>query len=617
LLKDVAEGFAEHPDFPFPLSVPRDDAQGMDYLPHWKDAISTLSFFVSQRCTSFEFVDEFLTALESVDALLRERILRGFVGGGVEAQMAIDRVWLAESDKDNPNWERCLTLFERALMLGRTWSCIPLAGAASRGISTVLDEYVKDHGRAHQALNRLGSTGDLPLHVLHDRRACVFFSEEKYLDAEEEWKRALASWPRKLAPFDSGAAFAARSAGLCAARLKRWREAANWFKEIVVRVPTKSEVAMIAGANGDAGYCFWKGGMKADAVAALIDAWELASTLPSGRENLRAFIRRKCIGHVIAWLYGQVRDEGLKMDEPIAGACSSGEMPEKMSELPETDNANVWLLLIEIERKLGTGNRAAQLGGRDLAETGNPITKSISLMQVVAENLQTGKLDTLPQDLIRWATALNQAIAFSPAEWPSQTKVEPMVFQRNDAAGGACAFIAGLVSAHGHGQNWRDLVRKWRAALPADAGEGWLEWFDTIELILGGSTSTAARLVREKKDWPTSMLAAWHLLISSEATPDDIFYGHARWLGEIRTSRWLSETAGAFCQQVEVAWGTAILTPALLRLPNLSIANIRAALVSGSRGMSRAARILLSASTAVSVRLGPTEAFIRNLTEGE
>lgn len=617
LLQDIAEALAQNPQLPVPLDVPREDALGMEYLPHWEDTVSTLSFFVSQRCTTLEFLDEFLTALESVNALLRERILRGFVGGGIEAQMAIDHVWLAESDKDNPNWERCLALFERALTLGRAWACIPLAGAALRGISTVLDEYIKDHGRAHQALNRLGRTGDLPIHLLHDRRACVFFSEENYLHAEAEWKLALASWPRILAPFDSGAVFAARSAGICAARSNRWVEAANWFKEIIVRVPTKSEVAMIAGANGDAGYCFWKAGLKADAVAALIDAWELASTLPSGRENLRAFIRRKCIGHVIAWLYGQVRDEAFKMDEPIAGVCSSAEMPEKMRDLPETDNANVWLLLIEIERKLGTGNRAAQLGERALADTGNPITKSISLMQVVAENLQSGELNALPQDLIQWATAMNQAIALSPAEWPSQTNVEPMVFQRNDGAGGACAFIAALVSAHAHGQDWRDLVKKWRAALPVDAGGGWLEWFDTIETVLGGSTSTASRLVREKKDWPTSMLAAWHLLISSESVPDDLFYGHARWLGEIRTSRWLSETGSAFCQQVEVAWGITILTPALLRLPSLSIANIRIALLSGQRGIGRAARILLAASTAVSVRLGPTERFMRNLAEGE
>jgi hypothetical protein len=107
-----------------------------------------------------------------------------------------------------------------------------------------------------------------------------------------------------------------------------------------------------------------------------------------------------------------------------------------------------------------------------------------------------------------------------------------------------------LVAANTHSRDWREVLMEWRASLPPDVGAGWSDWFDTMERILGGSLADAAMLVRRPgNDWAGSMLAAWHLLLSVESSPDDVFYAHALWLGSIGVSPWLRDTAKGFCLQ--------------------------------------------------------------------
>jgi tetratricopeptide (TPR) repeat protein len=619
LLKDVSDAAKAHPELPWPHNLQRGEIEELAYLPQWDDVVSTLSFLSSIRCASVAYLDEFLTALENIEQDLRSRILRGFVGSGIEAQMALDRVWIAESESAIPDWPRCLEVLDRALKLGRTWKCPSLSAAAMRGISVVLDECVKDHRAAHEALNGMAAVGDLPSYAVHDRRACIYFSEGNYVAAEEGWRLALADWPQQTAPFDMGAAFAARSAGISAARQERWLQAADWFQQIIERLTNKSETHFVAGAYADAGYCLWKAGKPCDAIVSLIEAWRLADTLPLGRENLRAFTTRKTIGHVIAWLNGKATQGGVvNLHEPLAGTCSSAEVPEQMREQPETESANVWIFLMRLEREFGVGHRAAELGKHSLEAATDAATRSVASMEFISQNLFAGCVANLPADII----ALAQVVQTAAASYPEHlaivtTRVAPEVFEKNDAIRGASVFLAGLVTAHAQGHEWRETVMDWRASLPSDADYSWIEWFSTVERVLGGTLADSALLVRRPgDDWAGSMLAAWNLLLSDETSPDDMFFAHARWLGAIGVSPWLRQTVEAFCIQAEAVWTRATLAPALLRHPRLNVPAILAACVSGNRGLARAARILLAAYPTVNVRMpSEMETTFRNLAE--
>ena len=615
----LSEFTLDYPDMPLPGILPAAEGSDVDYLPKWNDPVSAISFICGMNCESVEFLDEFLTSLGGVVPEMRERILRGFVGCGVEARMAVDRVWLAESNRNAPDWKFCVHVFDRALRLGQQWHCVALADAGAAGLSIVLDEYLLNRQAAHETLNRISVDADMSPHVFHDRRASIFFSEGNYAAAEEHWRLAFMTWPKPIAPFDTYAAFAARGAGVAAAKLEKWTVAAAWFRSIIEYLPYQEHTALMAGAYADAGYCLWRAGAKVDTIAALIEAWKYADLLPPGREDFRAFVTRKTIGHVIAWLHGEVSGGGVNLHEPIAGTCSSAEMPEKMRELPETESASVWFFLTRLESELNAGCRARELGGPALLVSKDLSIRSLLAVEAIAQDLVTGNVVALPAQLISMARAIHASAARAPEHLAiGATRVVPENFEKEDALRGASVFLAGIISAQAHGRGWQETISDWRASLPSFASEGWNEWFELMERILGGSAASAYSLLSASREsWPESMLGAWNLLLSDEASPEYVFAAHVRWLCSMAFSPWFGDTAAAFCRQTETAWGRAIRTPALLRQPRTNIPEIELACADGMRGLAKSARILLAASPAVSLRM-PSDmaAAIRKLASG-
>lgn len=178
-------------------------------------------------------------------------------------------------------------------------------------------------------------------------------------------------------------------------------------------------------------------------------------------------------------------------------------------------------------------------------------------------------------------------------------------------------FLAALISAAAHGVQWEQTLRVWRESMAANprAAE-WNAWFDEIEAALSMSVSDAARkALSETTPWSSVMLAVVNILLSPDATPEELFLAHARWLCEIRIAPWMCDVGPAFCILVQRAWSRAIETPALLRHPRLSIPAIRTACEADGVSVSKAARILWAAAGAVSIRISPQmDAAIRKVT---
>ena len=63
--------------------------------------------------------------------------------------------------------------------------------ASIRGIAVILDEYRHDHAAAHAAIDQLAGIASVQSHELFDRHASVYFSEGRFAEAEENWRRAL------------------------------------------------------------------------------------------------------------------------------------------------------------------------------------------------------------------------------------------------------------------------------------------------------------------------------------------------------------------------------------------------------------------------------------------
>ena len=616
LLSDVAVTLKKHPDLPVP-TVTESAFPELDYVPLGADLVATLSFFCSHRFVSVDFLDGFLTALESTESELRQRILHGLIGGGTAARLTIDRVWLAESDSPTPNWDRCLKTFQRTFDLAYAWNVPELAVAAMRGIVVILDEYIQNHAAALAELERLTKKGKLDSHHVNDRRACVYFSQGNYPAAEKEWRIALQRWP-KGPSFDHGAAFAARGAGVSAARQGKWQASAEWFSEILNRLPD-DETAFMAGAYADAGFAWWKAGKPDKAVNSLIEAWRLADTLPLGKEDLRAFHTRKIIGHVIAWLHQVVGKDSSDFTEPQPGMCSSAEQPEKIRELPETESEAVWLFLMRLERELSVGTRAAKLGGKRVHATTSLVIRSMASIELIAQSLTSGCVSNLPKDLIHCAAAMQAAASeVRDHNLPTIMKLAPGAFARSDALIGTSAFLAGMVSAVSHGKSVGETIQAWRSSLASVSHTSqWEEWMDQLEGGLRAPVGEAAAWARDHMaSWIQGMLGSLNIFLSEESSPEDLFLAHSRWLDGMSGSLLLRQTAGMFCRIVESRWLRATAVPALLRQPTLNVPAIQSACRDGAPSLRKAVRILEAAIPAVSTRLGDEmKGIIRSLAE--
>jgi len=614
LLSDVAVTLEKHPDLPVP-TVAESEFPELDYVPISGDFVATLSFFCSRRIVSVDFLDGFLNALESLKPGLRLRILQGIVGEGTAARLAIDRVWLAESDSPARNWDRCLKVFQRTFDLACAWNASELAVAAMRGIAVILDEYVQDHAAALAEIERLTKRGRLESHHVNDRRACVYFSQGNYAAAEEEWRVALQRWP-KGPSFDHGAAFAARSAGVSAARQGKWQGAAEWFSEIVNRLPD-DEIWFRAGAYADAGFAWWKARSPDKGVGRLIEAWRLADTLPLGKEDLRAFHTRKIVGHVIAWLHQAVGGEGGDLTEPQAGMCSSVELPEKIRELPQTEPEAVWLFLIRLERELNAGTRAAELGGPQVQATTSRIIRSMASVELIAQSLTSGCVSNLPKQLIESAAAMQTAAGeVRDRNLPAIMKLAPGSFARSDALIGTSAFLAAMISAVSHGRSVAETIQAWRSSLDGVShAPEWEERVTELETGLNASLGESAARARDHKGgWIQGMLGALNILLSERSSPEDLFLAHSRWLASVSLSPWLRQTSALFCGIIESAWLRITRSPALLRQPSLNVPAIQRACNDGAPSLHKAVQILEAAIPAVSTRLSDEmKATIRSL----
>ncbi len=335
--------------------------------------------------------------------------------------------------------------------------------AALRGITVVLDEYIKDHDAALETLERLSREGDLDSHHVNDRRACVYFSQANYAAAEKEWTIALERWPKDPS-FDHGAAFAARSAGISAARQDKWEAAAKWFLEIPNRLD-ENETAFIASAYADAGFAWWKAGHADKAVDALIEAWRRADSLPLGKEDLRAFHTRKIISHVIGWLHEKVDGSGNDFTEPQPGMCSTAELPERIRELPESEPEAVWLLLVRVERALNAGTRAAELVGEGVKATTSAPIRAMYSLEKIARSLDNGQVYNLPAQVIEAVEMMQKAARLVPSDNFAINQFPLGGFGGNDGLIGAPLFLAALLSANVYDKSANDVIGAWRSCL--------------------------------------------------------------------------------------------------------------------------------------------------------
>ena len=289
-----------------PFDVPDSRRLNGNLLAGITDPIAHLGIFLVPRCENATVLNEIIVGLEGLTEPLRERILAALRRLPVETRSLVDKAWLHEADKTQPDWPHCLQVLQRVAEYGQRWNWPDLTIAAIRSRSMIHDENLHDQSAAICGLDRAEREFGLASHALADQRASVLFHEGRNAEALTWWELAFEHRPAPIEPHDSYAALSARLAGMAAAQIGHWQQSADWFRRGQASLHPGSDKSLAAGLLTDAGYSYWRANRPADCVKAFAEAWVIVNKLPSGKSNLRAFRARKALGHALLWISNEL-----------------------------------------------------------------------------------------------------------------------------------------------------------------------------------------------------------------------------------------------------------------------------------------------------------------------
>ena len=174
------------------------------------------------------FFNDLIAALDELQPKMRTLLLANFEDDNVDSRILIDSVWRAEAKLENPDWTRCLQVFDKVIERSLAWGYPHIAAASARGKAIIHDEYLHTPNAAHTILQdillKLG-----PLRVIEEEQAAVHFHQKHYKEALNIYERILPTWNPPLEKLDIGPLEGYRRAAACAAHLDDWEKAAPPF----------------------------------------------------------------------------------------------------------------------------------------------------------------------------------------------------------------------------------------------------------------------------------------------------------------------------------------------------------------------------------------------------
>jgi hypothetical protein len=553
------------------------------------------------QCSNIDDLSSLLGNLESLEENLRLRVLRLFSLSFGTATSLIDRCWLAEREKSQPDWEHCIGVLDRAKALGESWDCVMLREAATRAKIIIFHEILAG---ADEALGLLAK--EIPAIresvLLVDQQAKLLQDRGEHREALTIWQEAIPRWIENGELDEVALVYAHRKAAVSAGYLNEWREAAHLFEEACSRLesyfarhrdaPEENKALKLAPLefSADCSFCLWRASDQEAALekfeAVILKLSELHGELG---ETDRYKIVSKILATMLLWLHN--RSEAV---EPFPGAASSGQSGEGILEGPPTKADNLWALLCRLEHKAGT-SRILERSRQIISNSDSSLAKRIFAVVDVGQRLRHGDLNGLISAIYTFHDALLEGRETVPSD---RERVEYLL--------GFLRF--GLVSFEHHQREPDPPWAEWRSFVEENfpnettLADTWFDLADEAFLLNPGSLMLIVRLWGGDPRFPFGALRA---AASKALSPEAIFVAQIYLLLQ---SRGLEPVVGYLTSDVvESQWRRLVRSPALLVNPRMNVPNIEAACEIEEPGLGKAAAILLAALPAVYVHLGESD----------
>jgi tetratricopeptide (TPR) repeat protein len=571
------------------------------------------SFVYARRPLYATFLSDLIDALDELDPEDRTLLLTDFEDDGIESQLLIDSIWLAEANLENPDWTRCLEVFDKVIERTIVWDYPHIAAASARGKAIIHDEKLNDPDAAHKVLQDIvPKVGRLP--IIEEEQAVIYLHQKCYKEALNIYEHILPKWNPPSEELNIGPLEEYRQAAICAAHLNDWEKAATFLEEGAKKTQKIENNERYIGLYADAGFAQFKAGNMSDCVKLLNLALQKFETLHQDNTSLKYFTLKKRLTGSIGWVaYHEDENYTSGSEEPSVGFCSNPETNEEVLNLPDYPIGYAWSALAKIEYEFGHGtavlDHALQVidWDTDLTSTGSPFFLKIR------HDFRNKTFNELPERIHQLANVCawikensrggkgveeNELASIPIAAIPDFTSVESITVM----------LVASLLVQLPTGVNIHENLAIWRensSELPIK--ENLATVLDLIESMLFGSQNNALTVMKaQETECEEQLAAALKVIHNVETSPANLFFAHILIaIALINSLTWLNSVMVGLAELLSAQWLEKIKFRATLKTPMITVPQIEQACNSSETGKKKIGQILLAVHQAVSVRVAP------------
>jgi hypothetical protein len=569
-------------------------------LKNFSDLLGFGFPLVAIRCKDAGDVTALLTQLDKLPGHLRELCLKAQGVSAFIPESFVATAWFGEAQKRHPDWPLAQLALRTAVDLGVKWGLPDLSAVAYAGLAVVAAEYLDNKDAA---LSHLDAASELVgvSWFLNHRRAMVYYVAGNYQMALDIWRQLFQAHSKedRLAGMEQ-TPLIYRTAGIAAAKLEQWTEAAELFCRGAASAGPSFRRRFATGLRADAAYAFFRGKRCASSVRLLSEA--LAETESWGEHmEVDERITKRLVGHVILWIHTILA--GVEQDslgEPVLGMCSSPDLNDEIANLRPVPADLLWLDLCEFEI-LASGRGELWSASADrLRASPYPYVRTMASVIELEAALDLGHLSEVPFHVQRLDDSAGQS---RTADVP----LDPLVTDSEDNRERAVVLSTPLLAAALFIGSMRqapleDLVADWRERSRVLPGKDCIhDWLDKVVLQL--ESSSRDRCIALDADDDEKIIAAILLANEDRLEPKLRFVAHCRLLTAFARSA-VSRVVGPVLSRLFTQhWMRHTATPSTLLRPFITVAPIQEACSIEVDDISKAARVVLAAEASVYVRL--------------
>ena len=585
---------------------------------HIRNKASDFSLFfetiVARRPFYASDLNDLFDALDQLEPQYRDKLLANFKNEITESLVWIDGVLLAETEREQPDWTRCLSVFDKVIEKSITWGYPSIAWSASRVKAVISDEQLDDPNRALEDLQAIETrVGLTPM--IKATQAGIYLRRDQFRAALDIYERILPSW-KSSSEFDFGPLDACRRAGICAAKLNEWEKSASFFVEGAAKAREINDTKKYISLYVDAGFAQFKTGDISNCLELLSVALQEFEKIPRDDTDIGYFTLKKLLGYSYAWLAQPTNTTELV--EPPPGFCSNPDRNPDILEYPNYAIQYGWLHLAQLEYRLDLGveifQQAKCLKDRHLFPF---LDLSLSILEVQYD-FKCKTFGNLPHRMDQLAhafvTTMKHEKSGKGIEETGSYTVEIADLDKFASVENITALlVTALLVQISKGADTSEIIALWRIKMSElRVKDNFSNSLDLIESMKFGGKNNAATEMRTKEaNVENRLAAALAIVCKFNVSPEDLFYSHLLLTTFISNSqnvwKWEESLFIDIAELLSSQWLQKIKFQALLKTPTITVPQIKEACKSSETGKKKIGWILLAIYPAVSVRISPED----------